>query len=87
MQNVATEWRIVAPRPGRPDWTIVVTTVDELGRSRIEGKGKSYDEAQAETKKKVEQRQQQRAEHMAQMGRDYAVLGQLSASNFNEEEG
>lgn len=87
MQNVATEWRITAPRNGKGGWTIVVTTVDELGRSRIEGKGSTYDEAQAEAKKKTEQRQQQRAEHMAQMGRDYAVLGQLSAANFNEEEG
>lgn len=85
MRNYPTEWRIKAPRNGKGGWTIVVTTVDELGRERIEGKGKTYDEAQAETKNKVEARNADRAAIMAQMARDYAEFDQLSASNFNEE--
>lgn len=87
MRNFPTEWRIKAPRNGRGEWTIVILTVDELGRHRIEAKGKTYDEAAKEAKKSRDQRDAKRALHMSQTAREWVELDQLSASNFNEEGG
>lgn len=87
MANHAAEWRIKAPNRNRRTWAIVVTTVDELGRVTMTGQGATYDDAVAQIRVLAEARQKRLADHMAQVSRDYAVLGQLSASNFDEEEG